>query len=54
MTENLFEIINSKQGIYQGSLRIFLVHARGLVVADSKASDPYIIFKVPGGKKVET
>lgn len=35
-------------------MRIFLVHARGLVVADSKASDPYIVFKVPGGKKVET
>lgn len=31
-----------------------MVHARNLVVADSKASDPYVIFKVPGGKKVET
>ena len=32
-----------------------MVHARNLVVADdNKTSDPYVIFKVPGGKKVET
>ena len=40
--------------MYQGCLRIFLVHARNLVIADDKTSDPYVVFKVPGGKKLET
>ena len=31
-----------------------MIHTRNLVVADEKDSDPYVIFKVPGGKKVET
>lgn len=35
-------------------MRIFLVHARNLVIADETTSDPYVIFKVPGGKKVES
>lgn len=30
------------------------MHARGLVADDDTTSDPYVVFKLPGGKKVET
>ena len=36
---------------------MFLVHCRDLVRSDSgsdELSDPYVVFKVPGGKKVES
>lgn len=57
LVENLLEMISSKQGIWQGNLRVFLVHCSDLVKADSgsdELSDPYVIFKVPGGIKLET
>ena len=53
--ENLAEIISKKQGVYSGNLKIFLVQAKELLALDSNGkSDPKVIFKVPGGKKVES
>ena len=51
--ENLANILALKGGTYQGTLRIFLVHCEGLVKADDgdkDFSDPYCIFKIPGGR----
>jgi len=38
--------------MYKGTLRVFLVHCNDLIKADGEdeMSDPFVIFKVPGGK----
>ncbi|KRX05859.1 C2 domain [Pseudocohnilembus persalinus] len=55
--ENLAEILSQQQGVFKGNLRVFLVHAKELADADNGKkdfSDPYVIFKVAGGKKVQS
>ena len=57
LIENLAEIVAQSQGIYKGIFKIFLIHCKGLVNADSDrndCSDPLVIFKVSGGKKIES
>jgi len=58
VVENLAEILSQNQGIYKGILKVFLVHCKGLINADDSkgpdVSDPFVVFKVPGGKKVES
>ena len=34
VVENLSEILNNKQGLWEGTLRVFLVHCKNLVKAD--------------------
>ena len=40
--------------MYKGTLKVFLVHCSNLVIADSESSDPFVLFKVPGGKEVKS
>lgn len=42
--ENLAELISKRQGLFKGTLKIFLVHAFNLVKSDGDASDPYVVF----------
>jgi Ca2+-dependent lipid-binding protein len=38
-------------------MRVFLIHCKDLIRADSGSDelcDPYVVFKVPGGKKLES
>jgi Ca2+-dependent lipid-binding protein len=43
-----------KAGVWKGMLRVFLISAKDLLVMDSKTSDPKVIFKVAGGKQMES
>lgn len=54
LVENLAEMIASQQGLYKGTLKVFLVHAENLAQDGDDVPDPLVIFKVPGGKKVES
>lgn len=54
LIENLAEIMAQKAGIWKGTLRIFLISAKSLLVMDSKTSDPKVIFKVAGGRQLES
>jgi hypothetical protein len=60
MIENLFEMIAAGQGIYDGTIHCFLVHAENLINADGKGtedkdqSDPFARVIVPGGSRVES
>jgi len=54
MLENLAEIMAKKAGVWKGMLRVFLISAKDLLVMDSKTSDPKVIFKVAGGKQMES
>ena len=40
--------------MYSGTIQVLLVHAEDLVPADKDTSDPYVLFKVPGGKEVKS
>lgn len=40
--------------MYNGVLKVFLVHCENLVQDGSDIPDPVVVFKVPGGKKVES
>ncbi|EGR27332.1 hypothetical protein IMG5_197670 [Ichthyophthirius multifiliis] len=56
LIENLAQMISEKQGLYKGTLRIFLVHGKNLVNSDGKneLNDSFVVFKVPGGKEVKS
>jgi len=55
LIENLAEIMAAKAGIWKGTLRIFLISCSNLLkMDDGKLSDPKVIFKVAGGKQIET
>lgn len=54
LIENLAEIMAQKAGIWKGTLRVFLISAKGLLKMDTNSSDPKVIFKVAGGKQVES
>lgn len=54
MIENLAEIMAQKAGIWKGSLLVYLVSAKGLLMMDKGSSDPMVVFKVAGGKQLSS
>lgn len=37
-----------------GKLKVNIIHAKDLRIADSKSSDPYTVIRFPGGQEAET
>lgn len=57
IVENLADVLAKQTGLYDGTLRVFLVHCENLVKADSgdnDFSDPFCLFKLPGGKEMKS